>query len=217
ALKDLKLDFLQKKERFETLHSFSDMKELLPSLQRHMAWSLVRDKEQFVQRLKEDVEKEESNQKHQENLKLCQTKLTAAEQKLRGVRSRIESVTQEQEALSEGHLRLKEQLKVVSKEHNEQEIVYFRALNKFKESEREQNFLQEKINKTRTSLSVSKDGETEYSKQQKRIVSLRKQLEELEETHSQLKRGNKERASGAVHRKRGARQTQVRQFCFNNV
>ncbi|KAI9526947.1 hypothetical protein NQZ68_034617 [Dissostichus eleginoides] len=186
ALKDLKLDFLQKKERFETLHSFSDMKELLPSLQRNMAWSLVRDKEQFVQRLKEDVEKEESNPKHQENLKLCQTKLTAAEQKLRSVRSRIESGTQEHEALSEGHLRLKEQLKVVSKEHNEQEIVYFRALNKFKESEREQNFLQEKINKTRTRLSGSKDGETEYSKQQKRIVSLRKQLEELEETHSQL-------------------------------
>ncbi|XP_063764791.1 structural maintenance of chromosomes protein 6 isoform X2 [Eleginops maclovinus] len=186
SLKDLKQDFLQKKERFETLPSFSDMKELLMNLRKNMAWSLVRDKEQFVQRLKEEVEKEESNQKHEENLQLCQTKLTAAEQKLQGVRSRSDGLTQEREALSEGHLKLKEQLKVVSRAHKEQEIVYFRALNKLKQAEREQSLLEEKINKARTSLSVSTDGETEYSKQQKTIVSLRKQLEELEETSSQL-------------------------------
>lgn len=42
SLKDLKLELLQKKERYENLSSFSQMKEELEKLNKKMAWCLVR-------------------------------------------------------------------------------------------------------------------------------------------------------------------------------
>ncbi|XP_044022082.1 structural maintenance of chromosomes protein 6 isoform X3 [Siniperca chuatsi] len=186
CIKDLKQEFLQKKERYEHLSSFSEMKVVLENLKKAMAWCLVREKEQFVQQLKEDIEKEENNYKHQDNLQLCQTKVIQVEKKLQCIKSRIDSLREEQESLSEDSLKLKEQVKVNSKAHKEQELVYFRALNKLKQSEQEQNLLQEKINKAKTSVSLNNDGETEYTKEQKKISSLKEQLAELEKTCSQL-------------------------------
>ncbi|KAM9341065.1 structural maintenance of chromosomes protein 6 [Symphorus nematophorus] len=186
SLKDLKQEFLQKKERYENLSSFSEMKAVLENLKKAMAWCLVREKEQVVQQLKEDIEKEENNYKHQDNLQFCQTRVTQVEKKLQCVRSRVDSLREEQEALSGDNLRLKEQMKIISKAHKEQELVYFRALNKVKQSEQEQNLLQEKINKAKTSVNMNSDGETEYSKQQKKICSLKEQLAVLEKKCSQL-------------------------------
>ncbi|XP_022606022.1 structural maintenance of chromosomes protein 6-like [Seriola dumerili] len=186
CLKDLKQEFLQRKERYENLSSFSEMKEALENLKKAMAWCLVRDKEQLVQQLEEDIEKEENNYKHEENLQLCQTKVTQVEKKLQCVKSRIDSLREEQESLSEDSLKLKEQVKVLSKDHNEQELVYFRAVNKLKQSEREQNLLQEKINKAKTSVSLSSDGETEYTKQQETLSNVKEQLAELENKCTQL-------------------------------
>ncbi|XP_056249827.1 structural maintenance of chromosomes protein 6 isoform X2 [Seriola aureovittata] len=186
CLKDLKQEFLQRKERYENLSSFSGMKEDLENLKKAMAWCLVRDKEQLVQQLEEDIEKEENNYKHKENLQLCQTKVTQVEKKLQCIKSRIDSLREEQESLSEDSLKLKEQVKVLSKDHNEQELVYFRAVNKLKQSDREQNLLQEKLNKAKTSVSLSSDGETEYTKQQKTLSNVKQQLAELENKCMQL-------------------------------
>ncbi|XP_051247167.1 structural maintenance of chromosomes protein 6 [Dicentrarchus labrax] len=186
SLKDLKQEFLQKKERYENLSSFSEMKVVLENLKKAMAWCLVREKEQFVQQLKEDIEKEENNYKHQDNLQLCQTRVTQVEKKLQCIKSRVDSLKEEQESLSQDSVKLKEQVKTISKAHKEQELVYFRALNKLKQSEQEQNLLQEKINKAKTSVILNNDGETEYMKQQKKISSLKEQLAELDKTCSQL-------------------------------
>ncbi|XP_070698917.1 structural maintenance of chromosomes protein 6 [Pempheris klunzingeri] len=184
CLKDLRQEFLQKKERYESLSSFSEMKVALENLKKSMAWCLVREKEQFVQQLKEDIEKEENNNQHQNNLKLCHTKVVQAEKKLQCVESRIDSLRGEQESLSEDSLKQREQVTVISKAHKDQELVYFRALNKLKQSEQEQNLLQEKITKAKTSVSLN--DETEYAKQQKTISSLKEQLAELETKCSQL-------------------------------
>ncbi|XP_034418531.1 structural maintenance of chromosomes protein 6 isoform X4 [Cyclopterus lumpus] len=205
SLKDLKREFLQKKERYEQLPSFSEMELVLENLKKGMAWCLVGEKEQLVQQLKDDVEKEENkHHKHQENLQLCQSKVTQVEKKHQCIKSRVDSMRQEQESLSEDNLRLKEQVKVVSKAHKEQELVYFRALNKFKQSEKEQNHLQERINKAKTSLSLNNDGDTEYTLQQKEISRLKEQLAELEtkcpklnqeikNKHQALSKGREER------------------------
>jgi len=42
SLKDLKREFLQKKERYEHLPSVSEMKEVLENLKKTMVWCLVR-------------------------------------------------------------------------------------------------------------------------------------------------------------------------------
>ncbi|XP_070776226.1 structural maintenance of chromosomes protein 6 [Enoplosus armatus] len=186
CIKELKQEFLQKKERYEHLSSFTEMKVVLENLKKAMAWCLVREKEQFIQQLKEDIENEENNYKHHDNLQLCQTKVMQVEKKLQCIKSRVDSLREEEESLSEDNLKLKEQVKANSKVYKEQELVYFRALNKLKQSEQEQNLLQEKINKAKTSVSLKDDGETEYTKQQKKISSLKEQLAELEKTCSQL-------------------------------
>lgn len=54
-------------KRFLWGHNFHDYKSGLFSY-----YCQVREKEQFVQQLKEDIEKEENNYKHQDNLQLCQ-------------------------------------------------------------------------------------------------------------------------------------------------
>lgn len=180
SLKDLKREFLQKKERYEHLPSVSEMKEVLENLKKTMVWCLVREKEQLVQQLKDDVEKEANNHKHQDNLQLCQSKVTQVEKKRQLIKSRVDGMRREQESLSGDNLRLKEQVKVVGRAHKEQELVYFRALNKLKQSEKEQNRLQERINKAKTILSLNNDGDTEYAIQQKTISRLKEQLAELE-------------------------------------
>ncbi|CDQ67465.1 unnamed protein product [Oncorhynchus mykiss] len=75
CLKDLKQEFLQKKERYENLSSVGKMKETLEELKKMMAWCLVREKERLVQQLQEQIDAEESNHKHEENLQLCQLAL----------------------------------------------------------------------------------------------------------------------------------------------
>ncbi|KAK2826575.1 hypothetical protein Q5P01_020789 [Channa striata] len=186
GLKDLKQEFLQRKERYENLSSFSGMKEALESLKKAMAWCLVREKEQVVEQLKEDIEKEENFSKHHDNLQLCQTKVVQLEKKLQSIKSKMDSLREEQDSLSEERLKLKEQVKVISKAHKEQELVYFRALNKLKQSEQEQNLLREKINKAKASMSLNSEGETEYAKWQKKLCGLKEQLAELENKCTQL-------------------------------
>uniref|UniRef100_A0A3B3E1R5 Structural maintenance of chromosomes protein 6 n=2 Tax=Oryzias melastigma TaxID=30732 RepID=A0A3B3E1R5_ORYME len=177
SLKELKLELLQKKERYENLSSFSQMKEELEVLNKNMAWCLVREQEQILQRLKEDAEKEENNHKAQENLRLCQTKLLQTEQELQDIRRRAERLQEEQETLKEDNLRRKEEAKRARRAHKEQELVYFRLLNKLRQSEQEQNLLQEKIGKGRTSLN---SGGGELSERQKTSQVLQEQLRGLE-------------------------------------
>uniref|UniRef100_A0A3Q4GIK2 Structural maintenance of chromosomes 6 n=1 Tax=Neolamprologus brichardi TaxID=32507 RepID=A0A3Q4GIK2_NEOBR len=171
CLKDLKQEFLQKKERYENVASFSDMKVVLENLKKAMVWCLVSEKEQLLKQLKEDIEKEENNYKPKDNLQLCQ------EKKLQCIKSKIDTLREEQESLSEDNVKLKEQAKIISKAHKDQEVVYFRALNKLKQSEQEQNLLQEKLNKAKA---LNSEGDSEYTKRQKSLSNLKEQLGELE-------------------------------------
>ncbi|XP_028250414.1 structural maintenance of chromosomes protein 6 isoform X2 [Parambassis ranga] len=186
CLKDLKQDFLQKKERYENLTSFRDLKKVLENLKKAMAWCLVSEKEQLVQQLQEEIEKEDSNYKHQDNLQLLQTKIVQVEKKLQLIKNKSDGLREEQESLSEDNLKMKEQVKICSKAHKEQEVVYFRALNKLKQTEQEQDILKEKINKAKTSKNLSSEGETEHMKRQKTLCDLNKKLAQLQSTCTQL-------------------------------
>uniref|UniRef100_A0A3P8YSN5 Structural maintenance of chromosomes protein 6 n=2 Tax=Esox lucius TaxID=8010 RepID=A0A3P8YSN5_ESOLU len=181
CLKDLKQEFLQKKERYENLSSVGNMKKTLEDLKKMMAWCLVREKECIVQQLQEQIDAEESNHKHEDNLQLCQNKVSVAEEKLQDMQSRLESRREEEETLSEDCLKIKEEVKAKIKAQKEQEVVYFRALNKLKQSEKEQCLLQERINKVKNLGRQNQAAEAEHSKRLQKISSLRTQLEKHEE------------------------------------
>uniref|UniRef100_A0A3Q2NT50 Structural maintenance of chromosomes protein 6 n=1 Tax=Fundulus heteroclitus TaxID=8078 RepID=A0A3Q2NT50_FUNHE len=193
CLKDLRQEFLQKKERYESLSSFSDLKENLENLKKKMAWCLVRDKEQSVQQLKEEIKKEEKNKRHQENLQLCQSKLVQTEKMLQVIKKRTDSLREEQKSLREDNLNFKQQAKITNKAHKEQELVYFRALNKLKQTEREQNLFQEKMNKAKLSERLNNSERTKRSKQQATLGELKEQLAELQRSCSQLNEDIKKR------------------------
>ncbi|XP_038155510.1 structural maintenance of chromosomes protein 6 [Cyprinodon tularosa] len=186
SLKDLKQEFLQKKERYESLSSFSDLTETLENLKKNMAWCLVRDKEQSIEQLKEDIKKEEKNRKHEHNLQLCQSKLAETEKRLQVIKKRADGLREEQKSLREDNLTFKQQAKITNKAHKEQELVYFRALNKLKQTEREQNLLQEKINKARASERLINSKDAKRSKRRATLGDLKEQLAELQKTCSQL-------------------------------
>lgn len=52
-----------------------------------------------------------------------QTKVTQVEKKLHSIKSRVDSLREKQESLSSDKLRLKEQMKIFSKAHKEQEVL----------------------------------------------------------------------------------------------
>lgn len=186
SLKDLKQDFLKKKERYEQLSSFSELRKVLENLKKSMAWCLVREKEQSVTQMKEDIEKEESNYKHRDNLQLCQTKVLQVEKQIQSIKSQLDSIREEQGSLSDEKRSLRDEVKAISKTHKERELVYFRALNKLKHSEKEQSLLQEKIDKAKASVSQSSREDTEQTKRQKALSNLKEQLETLERKCSEL-------------------------------
>lgn len=101
CLRDLRQLFLQRKERYERMSSLDDMRQTLEDLKKKMAWSLVREKESQVEQLKEQIEKEDADCKHEEKLQLCQNKVAVAEKKLQDSQKHLCTLREEQEHLTE--------------------------------------------------------------------------------------------------------------------
>ncbi|KTG43510.1 hypothetical protein cypCar_00026414 [Cyprinus carpio] len=121
CLKDLRQLFLQKKERYECLSSLDNMRQTLEDLKKKMAWCLVSEKERLVEQLMEQIEKEESDCKHEEKLQLCQSKVTAAEKRLQDIQKKVCMLREEQEHLAEESRKMKEEIKVKTKAQKDQE------------------------------------------------------------------------------------------------
>ncbi|KAL2098864.1 hypothetical protein ACEWY4_005344 [Coilia grayii] len=183
CLKDLRQDYMLKKERYESLASLDEMTKTLEGLQRKMAWCLVREKECQIEQLKEQIEKEVDG-KFEEKLLLCQSKVTQAMNKVNDIQKKLEKVREEDRSLAGEYQRLKEELKAKSKEQKGQEVVYFRAENKLKQLEKEQCLLSERIHKIRHNESQNK--EVESVKRLKKMGALKKLLEKHEAQAAEL-------------------------------
>ncbi|XP_072313154.1 structural maintenance of chromosomes protein 6 [Eucyclogobius newberryi] len=199
SLKDLKQDFLGKKDRYERLSSFDELREQLEKLKKCMAWSLVREKELSVEQLKDEIEKEENNHyKHTEHLEQWQTKVMQVERKIQGIRSDLERLREEQEAATQEDRLLRAEAKAARRLHKDKELVYARALNKVKESEKEQSLLEEKINKAKSSVTrrCRKD-ERKLSELRETLLNLDRKFsdlnQEVKRKHQAVLKGREER------------------------
>ncbi|KAM6961221.1 structural maintenance of chromosomes protein 6 [Aplochiton taeniatus] len=190
CLKDLKQEFLQKKERYDNLSSLGEMKSSLEDLKKKMAWCLVREKERMVAQLQDDIAKEENCHKHKDDLHICQSKLMLIEKSWQDIQQKLNSQKEEQDSMTQLSLKLKEEVKAASKAHKAQEVlytltvVYFRAFNKQKQSEKELGLLQERVNKINKGGSAN--NESERTKRLRRISALREQQEKHEKTCAEL-------------------------------
>ncbi|XP_005158646.1 structural maintenance of chromosomes protein 6 isoform X1 [Danio rerio] len=200
CLRDLRQLFLQRKERYERMSSLDDMRQTLEDLKKKMAWSLVREKESQVEQLKEQIEKEDADCKHEEKLQLCQNKVAVAEKKLQDSQKHLCTLREEQEHLTEESRKMKEEIKVKTKAQKSQEVVYFRAENKLKQLKKEQCLLQERIHKISHGSSRNRQ-EAEHMQHLKKISALKNQLEKLETESRALNQEIKDRQQ-ALHKGR---------------
>ncbi|KAJ8399397.1 hypothetical protein AAFF_G00411090 [Aldrovandia affinis] len=191
CLKNLKHEYLQKKERHQNLSSLKEMKKNLENLQHKMAWHLVNEKERQVQQLKEQIESEESNNKLEEQLSKCQNKVMQAERRCQEIQHRLDSTKHQEESLQEESCRLREDVKGRSKALKGQEVTVFRAENKLKQLEKEQSLLQERIKSLQSS--GQKSQESELPKRQRKICTLKKELEKHEAEGEALNQQIKEK------------------------
>ncbi|KAK3538335.1 hypothetical protein QTP70_035213, partial [Hemibagrus guttatus] len=192
CLRDLRQLFLQKKEKYENLATLEKMRQTLEELQKKMAWALVGEKEREVQQLKEQIDKVQNDERNEQKLQLCRSKISATEKKLQDIQQKLGKVKEEDECLAEECRKLKEEAKLKSKDQKNQEVVYFRADNKLKQLEKEQCILRERINKINNS-SGRRNHEAEQTQRMKKISALKNQLEKLETESTTLNQEIKEK------------------------
>ncbi|XP_034163931.2 structural maintenance of chromosomes protein 6 isoform X2 [Pangasianodon hypophthalmus] len=192
CLRDLRQLFLQKKEKYESLSTLEKMRQTLEDLKKKMAWALVVEKEREVQQLKEQIDKEQKDERNEHKLQLCRNRVTVIEKKLQDIQQKLGKVKEEDECLAEESRKLKEESKLKSKDQKNQEVVYFRAENKLKQLEKEQCLLRERINRINNS-NGRRNHEAEQTQQMKKISALKKQLEKLETESTTLNQEIKEK------------------------
>ncbi|KAF7704519.1 structural maintenance of chromosomes protein 6 isoform X1 [Silurus meridionalis] len=184
CLRDLKQLFLQKKEKYESLSALEKMRQTLEDLKKKMAWALVGEKEREVQQLKEQIDKEQKDERNENKLLACRSKVTHNEKKLHDIQQKLGKVKEEDESLAEESRKLKENAKVKRKHQKNQEMVYFRAENKLKQFEKEQGLLRERINRIK-----NRNYEAEQTQRTKKISALKSQLGKYEDESTTLNQG----------------------------
>ncbi|XP_041105631.1 structural maintenance of chromosomes protein 6 isoform X2 [Polyodon spathula] len=176
-LKDLKQVYLQKKERYENLSSLKEMHKNVEVLKHQMAWVLVKDIEIQKQKLKEQIEREENNDKYKVKVEQCQDEVHKAERKIQETQDHLDKMKEETDVLQSQCASLKEVAKTQSKAYNVQEAAYRRHQNKLKQMERERNLLQERIEELKTT--VTQNLEVEHLERLNEMSTLQKRLKLL--------------------------------------
>ncbi|KAM9465780.1 structural maintenance of chromosomes protein 6 [Clarias gariepinus] len=192
CLRDLRQLFLQKKEKLDNLKEIEKMRQTLEDLKKKMAWALVGEKEREVHQLKEQIDKEQNDERNKHKLMLCQNKISIIENKLQDIQQKLGKVKEDDESLAEEIQKLKEEAKLKSKVQKNQEVVYFRAENKLKQLEKEQCLLREKITKINNS-NGRRNHKAEQTQHMKKISTLKKRLEDLETESTTLNQEIKEK------------------------
>ncbi|KAG7465711.1 hypothetical protein MATL_G00156340 [Megalops atlanticus] len=175
ALKSLRQEYLQKKEKYESLSSLEEMKKTLEDLQHKMAWCLVSEKEYQVQQLNEQIEQEEGKDNYEEKLSRCQCRVTQAEQRYQEVQRRLEKAKEQEKSLRQESCRLTAELKKKSDIKKDQEVAVCCAEKKLEQLEKDRSLLQERIQKLRNS--GHKNYESELLKRQRKISAMKEDLE----------------------------------------
>ncbi|MGH0135261.1 UNVERIFIED_CONTAM: hypothetical protein FKN15_056086 [Acipenser sinensis] len=177
CLKDLKQIYLQKKERYENLSSLEEMQKNVEVLKHQMAWVLVKDIEIQKQKLKEQIEREENNDKYKVKVEQYQDEVHKAERKIQETQDHLDKMKEEIDVLQSQCTSLKEVAKKKSKAYNGQEAAYRRHQNKLMQMMRERDLLQERIKELKTT--VTQNLEAEHLERLNEMSTLQKRLKLL--------------------------------------
>ncbi|KAE8605149.1 hypothetical protein XENTR_v10014988 [Xenopus tropicalis] len=177
-LRDLRLECIQKEERFKSIASLGEMKEKLEDLKNKMAWALVIEAEKQIKPFIEQIAAEEGRTvKYKQKIDECQGKVNIAEEKFRAKQEELDNITQEAVALKPQGIALKEDAQKKRKSYNESEVLYNRHRMELKRLERDADQLHKRIEELKKSADNA--SESEKMARQKEIAQIRDRMKAL--------------------------------------
>ncbi|XP_027496737.1 structural maintenance of chromosomes protein 6 [Corapipo altera] len=173
-LEELRQIYLEKKELYKSIAFVNDMRRRLEELKHNMAWAVVSEMEKEIEPIKEGIKAEEANTEFIQKVEEWQVKVNEAEKKYKAVQDRLETVSEEAQALHPQCISLKAEVQAKRKAVNEIEVVYNRFKTELKRLGKDDEQLCKRIEELKSS--ANQVPEPEKLERQRKIAHLREQL-----------------------------------------
>ncbi|KGL77273.1 Structural maintenance of chromosomes protein 6, partial [Tinamus guttatus] len=174
-LRELKLHYHEKKERYKSIGVVKEMRNHLEELKHKMAWAVVTEMEREIQPIKESIKvEEERTEKFVQKLEECQVKINEAEEKYKTIQDKLEKISEEAQALHPQCVSSKADVQAGRKAVNEAEAVYNRFRTELKRLGRDDEQLRKRIEELKNS--ANQVSEPEKLERQRKIEQLKEDL-----------------------------------------
>ncbi|NXG20844.1 SMC6 protein, partial [Grallaria varia] len=173
-LEELKQLYLGKKELYKSIAFVNDMRNHLEELKHKMAWAVVSEMEKEIEPIKEGIKAEEANTEFIQKVEEWQVKVNEAEKKYKAIQDRLETVSEEAQALHPQCISLKAEVQAKRKAFNETEVVYNRFKTELKRLGKDDEQLHKLIEELKSG--ANQVPEPEKLERQRKIAHLREQL-----------------------------------------
>ncbi|XP_071404409.1 structural maintenance of chromosomes protein 6 [Pithys albifrons albifrons] len=173
-LEELKQLYLEKRELYKSIAFVNDMRNHLEDLKHQMAWAVVSEMEKEMEPIKEGIKAEEANTDFIRKVEEWKVKVKEAEKKYKAVQDRLETVTEEAQALHPQCISLKAEVQGKRKAVNEIEVVYNRFRTELKRLGKDDEQLCKRIEELKSS--ANQVPAPEKLERQRKLAHLREQL-----------------------------------------
>uniref|UniRef100_A0A8B9PF19 Structural maintenance of chromosomes protein 6 n=1 Tax=Apteryx owenii TaxID=8824 RepID=A0A8B9PF19_APTOW len=171
-LRELKLHYCEKKERYKSIGFVNEMRNHLEDLRHKMAWAVVNLE---IQPIKECIRvEEERTEKFVQKLEECQVKVNEAEEKYKAIQDKLVMISEEAQALHPQCISSKADVQAGRKAFNEAEALYNRFRTELKRLGRDDEQLRKRIEELKNS--ANQVSEPEKLERQRKIAQLREHL-----------------------------------------
>ncbi|XP_025900654.1 structural maintenance of chromosomes protein 6 isoform X1 [Nothoprocta perdicaria] len=174
-LRELKLHYREKKERYKSIGFVKEMRNHLEDLKHKMAWAVVSEMEREIQPIKESIKvEEERTEKFVQKLEECQVKVNEAKEKYKAIQDKLEKISEEAQALHPQCISSKADVQAGRKAFNEAEALYNRSRTELKRLGRDDEQLRKRIEELKNS--ANQVSEPEKLERQRKIEQLKEHL-----------------------------------------
>ncbi|KAJ7420625.1 Structural maintenance of chromosomes protein 6 [Willisornis vidua] len=173
-LEELKQLYLEKRELYKSIAFVNDMRNHLEDLKHQMAWAVVSEMEKEMEPIKEGIKAEEANTDFIRKVEEWKVKVKEAEKKYKAVQDRLETVSEEAQALHPQCISLKAEVQAKRKAVNEIEVVYNRFRTELKRLGKDDEQLCKRIEELKSS--ANQVPAPEKLERQRKLAHLREQL-----------------------------------------
>ncbi|XP_032068482.1 structural maintenance of chromosomes protein 6 isoform X1 [Thamnophis elegans] len=184
-LEELRMQYLEKEERYRSIAALSEMQNDLQELQRQIAWAMVRDTEKEIKAIRVEVTAQEAKtDKFTDRVKEWQNKVDAAEVKHRTRQDELEKITEEAQTLEPSCIALKKEVDSKRKGYNNAEAAHNRSQAELKRLLKDHEQLNKKIEELKNS--TEQMTAPDKMEKQKTIDSLKEKLKTLQNQDESL-------------------------------